>query len=66
MTAAFASARAGTDNRRVLFTEGTPAFAAKNRFGMAAKIPIPLEFDFANLAQHWAIPGETHDNQHCT
>jgi hypothetical protein len=54
--------RAGTDNRRVLFTEGTPAFAAKNRFGMAAKIPIPLEFDFANLAQHWAIPGEPHDN----
>jgi AAA domain-containing protein len=58
--------RAGTDNRRVLFTEGTPAFAAKNRFGMAAKIPIALEFDFANLAQHWDIPGEPHDNKHCT
>jgi hypothetical protein len=46
--------RAATDTRRCLFTEGRPAFAAKNRFGMPAKIPIPLEFDFANLPQYWA------------
>jgi hypothetical protein len=46
--------RAATDARRFLFTEGTPAFAAKNRFGMPAKIPMPIDFEFANLARYWA------------
>jgi hypothetical protein len=46
--------RAATDTRRFLFTEGRPAFAAKNRFGMPEKMPIPLNFDFSNLAQYWA------------
>jgi hypothetical protein len=55
--------RAGTDTRRFLFTEGNPAFAAKNRFGMPAKIPIPVEFDFANLAQYWANPNEDTDDR---
>jgi hypothetical protein len=49
--------RAATDTRRFLFTEGRPAFAAKNRFGMPEKIPIPLDFDFSVLAQYWANPG---------
>jgi hypothetical protein len=46
--------RAATDTRRFLFTEGRPAFAAKNRFGMPEKMPIPLDFDFSNLTQYWA------------
>ena len=32
--------RAAGTNARQLFLEGTPAFAAKNRFGMPAKMPI--------------------------
>ena len=46
--------RAASSAQRFLFTEGRPAFAAKNRFGMPEKIPIPLNFDFSKLAQHWA------------
>ena len=48
--------RAATDTRRFLFTEGRPAFAAKNRFGMPEKMPIPIDFDFSNLAQYWGKP----------
>ena len=48
--------RAATDARRFLLTEGRPAFAAKNRFGMPEKIPIPLDFDFSTIAQYWANP----------
>lgn len=40
--------------QRFLFTERRPAFAAKNRFGMAEKIPLPLNFDFSELARYWA------------
>jgi hypothetical protein len=53
--------RAATDTRRFLFTEGRPAFAAKNRFGMPEKIPIPIDFDFSTLAQYWAFPEGTSD-----
>jgi hypothetical protein len=45
--------RAAAGNGRFLFVEGCPAFNAKNRFGMPAKIPTPLDFDIANLTQHW-------------
>ena len=48
--------RAAADTRRFLFTEGRPAFAAKNRFGMPEKIPIPIDFDFSIIAQYWANP----------
>jgi hypothetical protein len=48
--------RAASDTRRFLFTEGRPAFAAKNRFGMPEKIPIPIDFDFSTIAQYWANP----------
>jgi hypothetical protein len=51
--------RAAASPQRFLFTEGRPAFAAKNRFGMPAKIPIPLDFDFANLARYWANPEQS-------
>jgi hypothetical protein len=46
--------RASAGPQRYLFTEGSPAFAAKNRWGMPAKIPISVDFDFGQLAQYWA------------
>jgi hypothetical protein len=46
--------RAQSDTRRFLFSEGRPAFAAKNRFGMPEKMPLPIDFSFSNLAQYWA------------
>jgi hypothetical protein len=46
--------RASAGPARNLFSEGTPAFAAKNRFAMPAKIAIPIDFDLAALAQYWA------------
>jgi hypothetical protein len=46
--------RASAAEGRFLFTEGRPAFAAKNRFGIPAKMPIPIDFNFAELAQYWA------------
>ena len=47
-------ARPSSDTRRFLFVEGRPAFAAKNRFAMPAKIALPIDFNFADLAQYWA------------
>jgi hypothetical protein len=46
--------RAAAPEGRFLFTEGKPAYSAKNRFAMPAKIAIPLNFEFATLAQYWA------------
>jgi hypothetical protein len=46
--------RASANPMRHLFVEGSPAFSAKTRFAMPAKIAIPLDFDFADLAQYWA------------
>jgi len=46
--------RADAAPHRFLFTEGRPAFAAKNRFAMPPKIAIPSDFDFGNLARYWA------------
>jgi AAA domain-containing protein len=46
--------RASAATGRFLFTEGRPAFAAKNRFGIPEKLPIPLDFDFSTLARFWA------------
>lgn len=46
--------RAAAPEGRFLFTEGRPAFAAKNRFAMPAKIALPINFDFAELARYWA------------
>jgi hypothetical protein len=47
--------RAVSDAKRYLFSEPRPAFAAKNRFGLPAKIPIGLDFDFKTLAQFWEV-----------
>jgi hypothetical protein len=45
--------RASAAPGRWLFTEGRPAFAAKNRYGMPEKIPLPIDFDFSELSQYW-------------
>jgi hypothetical protein len=46
--------RASAGPQRHLFAEGTPAFSAKNRYGLPAKMPVPIDFDFADLARYWA------------
>jgi hypothetical protein len=46
--------RASAGLQRFLFTEGSPAFAAKNRWQMPAKLALPIDFDFNQLAQYWA------------
>jgi AAA domain-containing protein len=38
---------------RFLFLEARPSFAAKNRYGMPSQLPIPKDFDFAELAKYW-------------
>ena len=48
--------RATSDTRRFLFVEGTPAFSAKNRYEMPAKIAVPRDFDINQLTQHWRTP----------
>jgi hypothetical protein len=35
---------------RYLHWEGKPAFTAKNRYGLPAKMPVPKDFDFRQLA----------------
>jgi hypothetical protein len=42
--------RADGGSQRYLHFEGRPAFTAKNRYGLPAKVPVPLEFDFAKIA----------------
>jgi AAA domain len=46
--------RARAGNQRYLFVEGCPAFAAKYRYGMPAKIPVPLDFDITELSKFWS------------
>jgi AAA domain len=46
--------RARAGNQRYLFIEGCPAFAAKNRYSMPNKIPVPLDFDISELTKYWA------------
>jgi AAA domain len=46
--------RASAGPQRYLFCEGTPAFAAKNRFAMPPKIALPVDRPFGDLARYWA------------
>jgi AAA domain len=46
--------RATAGNGRFLFVEGRPAFAAKNRYGLPEKLPIPLDFNIETLTQYWS------------
>jgi len=50
--------RASSSNQRFLFVEGCPAFVAKNRYGMAPKIPIPADFAIGELTKFWSQPRE--------
>ena len=45
--------RATAGAGRFLFTEGRPAFAAKNRFAMPEKIALPIDFNFSDFAKYW-------------
>ena len=45
--------RASAGLQRHLFCVGQPAFAAKNRFGMPDKIPVPINFDIRELTKYW-------------
>jgi AAA domain len=40
--------RADGGSTRYLHFEGRPAFTAKNRYGLPAKMPVPLDFEFAS------------------
>jgi hypothetical protein len=50
--------RASAGPQRYLFCEGTPSFAAKNRFAMPSKIALPIDLSFDSLAQYWALKTE--------
>jgi hypothetical protein len=45
--------RAASSAQRFLFVEGTPAYVAKNRYGMPPKIPIAIDFNIGELTKHW-------------
>jgi hypothetical protein len=45
--------RATSSNQRFLFVEGCPAFVAKNRFAMPARIAIPPDFNINELTKYW-------------
>jgi hypothetical protein len=49
--------RATSSNQRFLFTEGCPAFVAKNRYAMPPKIAIPPDFDIGELTKYWQTKG---------
>jgi hypothetical protein len=46
-------ARADGGSQRYLFVEARPAFAAKNRYGMPAKLPIDRDFNIAELTKYF-------------
>ena len=45
--------RATASPQRFLFTEGTPAYTAKNRYGMPGKITVGVDFDINELTKYW-------------
>jgi hypothetical protein len=49
--------RATSSNGRFLHVEGTPAFVAKNRYGMPPKLPIPADFNIGELTKFWTHGG---------
>jgi len=46
--------RGAASGDRFLFTQGRPAFAAKNRYGIPEKVPLPVNFNFSDIARYWA------------
>jgi AAA domain len=52
--------RADGGTQRYLHFESHPAFTAKNRYGLPAKLAVPLDFDFASkLAPFFPSPAPT-------
>lgn len=49
--------RAAASPARFLFVEGTPAFCAKNRYGLPPKIEVPISFDTKILMQYFQPEG---------
>ena len=49
--------RADGGSQRYLHFEGRPAFTAKSRYGLPAKVPVPLDFNFAKIGQFFPSPG---------
>jgi hypothetical protein len=52
--------RATSSNQRFLFVEGTPAYVAKNRYGMPPKIPVAMDFNIGELTKYFTN-GESHE-----
>jgi hypothetical protein len=51
-------ARADGGSQRWLHWESRPSFVAKNRFGLPAKMPVPVNFDYSALAEYFPVlPG---------
>lgn len=46
-------ARADGGSQRYLFVEARPAFAAKNRYGMPAKLPVNRDFNITELTKYF-------------
>jgi AAA domain len=53
--AGFAKKRSRADGgtQRWLHWEGRPAFTAKNRYGLPAKMPVPADFSYSALAEYF-------------
>ena len=45
--------RADGGSQRWLHWEGRPAFTAKNRYGLPAKMPVTTEFSYSALAEYF-------------
>jgi AAA domain len=50
--------RASASPTRFFYVEGSPAFAAKNRYAMPGRIEVPRNFDVRTLLQHVQQQGE--------
>ena len=55
--------RAAASPARFLFVEGTPAFCAKNRYGLPPKIEVPIGFDSKTLMQYFEPEGAKRDDR---
>jgi len=45
--------RATSSSGRFLHVDGTPAFAAKNRYAMPARVAVSPDFDVGELTKYW-------------
>jgi hypothetical protein len=45
--------RATASSQRFLFVEGTPAYTAKNRYGMPTRIPVGIDLNINELTKYW-------------